>query len=171
MISYIVKNLTDGNFPIFGRLPKLKFTAMKSTVSIQKNSEVTKIRYPESRIKNNLGYGIVMIGVGIFAVYINSISIFSYLWIFIGILQLGTSLYQKKHQYLTIERDRIVKHSLVPKSIALADIRRVRKFMNSYKIESKNSSILIEKDFIENDSLYKLNHFFDSLELKVEGAS
>lgn len=112
-----------------------------------------------------------MIGVGLFAVYINSSSIFSYLWIFVGILQLATSLYQKKHQYLTIEEDRIVKHSLLPKSIALSDIKRIRKYMNSYKIEAENSSIRIEKDFIENDSLFKLNHFLDNLELKAERSS
>lgn len=143
---------------------------MESTVSIQKNSEVTKIRYPKSRIQNNLGYGIIMIGVGLFAIYINSSSIFSYLWVFIGIIQLCTSLYQRKHQYLTIEQDKIVKHSLIPKSIALSEIKRIRKYVNSYKIESQNTSIRIEKDFIESDSLYKLNHFFDSLDLKVEKA-
>lgn len=122
-----------------------------------------KVKYPKSRIQNGFIYGLIMIGVGLFAVYINSSSVFSYLWVFIGMLQSGTALYQKKHQYLTIEENRLVKHSLIPKSIAISEIKGIRKFVDSYRIETDNGSILIEKSFIEEDSLQELNHFLDTL--------
>lgn len=122
-----------------------------------------KVRYPKSRIKNNFIYGILMVGVGIFAVYINSSSIFSFLWIFIGLLQMGTAYYQKKKQYLTIEENRLVKHSLIPKSIKISEIRTVRKFVDSYRIETCNRTMLIEKSFIEEDSMEELNHFIETL--------
>lgn len=138
---------------------------METSGSIQKNFRRTKICYPKSRLQNQFGYGIIMIGVGFFAVYINSSSIFSYLWILLGALQTGTSMYQKKHQYITIENDRLIKHSLIPKSIELSKIRKVRKYVNSYKIEGEDKSIRIEKKMIEDDSLYRLNHFLENLQL------
>ncbi|WP_051205333.1 hypothetical protein [Salinimicrobium xinjiangense] len=122
-----------------------------------------KVRYPKSRIQNNFVYGLLMIGVGLFAVYINRTSVFSYLWVFIGLLQLCTALYQKKYQYLTIEGNRLVKHSLIPKSIEISNIKRIRKYVNSYRIETCNGSILIEKNFVEEESLRELNHFLESL--------
>lgn len=138
---------------------------METTGSINKNFGKTKICYPKSRLQNQLGYGLIMIGVGVFAVYINSNSIFSYLWILIGILQMGTSVYQKRHQYLTIENGKLIKHSLFPKSIAFSEIKRVRKCVNSYKIETDSKSMRIEKNFIEKESLYRLNHILDNLNL------
>lgn len=141
---------------------------MNSTVSAKKNLGCLKIKYPKGRLQNNIGYGIVMIGVGLFAVYINSSSIFSYLWIVVGFLQLGTSLYQKKNQYITIEEDRLIKHSLIPKTIEVSKIQRIRKFVNSYRIETAEGSIRIEKDFIEEESLQDLQKFLDRLKTRVE---
>lgn len=126
-----------------------------------------KIRYCKSVIRNNYGYGLTMIGLGIFAVYINSSSIFSYLWIIIGILQAGTSYYRQRYQYLTIREDRLIRHSIIPKSIALSDIRKIKKFVDSYKIETHNQSMRIEKNFIETESLQKLNLFLEDLNPKV----
>ena len=126
-----------------------------------------KIRYCNSVIRNNYGYGLTMIGLGIFAVYINSSSVFSYLWIFLGILQAGTSYYRQRYQYLTIKEDKLIRHTIIPKSIALSDIRRVKKFMDSYKIETHNQSLRIEKNFIEKESLHKLNLFLEDFKPKV----
>lgn len=122
-----------------------------------------KVKYPKSRIQNNFIYGLIMIGVGLFAVTINSSSGFSYLWVFIGMLQTGTALYQKKNQYLTIKEDKLIKHSLIPKSIEISEIKRIRKFVDSYKIETGNHSMLIEKSFIEEDSLRELNQYLETL--------
>ncbi|UZH55061.1 hypothetical protein JRG66_14025 [Salinimicrobium tongyeongense] len=126
-----------------------------------------KIRYCKSVIRNNYGYGFTMIGLGIFAVYINSSSVFSYLWIFLGILQAGTSYYRQKYQYLTIKENRLIRHSIIPKSIALSDIRRVKRYMNSYKIETHNQSLRIEKEFIETESLQRLNLFLKDFKPQV----
>lgn len=126
-----------------------------------------KINYCKSVIRNNFGYGLTMIGLGIFAVYINSSSALSYLWIFLGILQAGTSYYRLKYQYLTIEEDKLVRHSLIPKSIPLREIKKVRKFMNSYKIETHNKSMRIQKNFIDGESLQKLNIFLEDLKPKI----
>lgn len=128
-----------------------------------------KIKYCRSLIRNNYGYGLTMIGLGIFAVYINSSSIFSYLWIFLGILQAGTSYYRQTYQYLTIKEDKLIRHSIIPKRIAVADIKRVKKYVNSYKIETHNQSMRIEKDFIDRESLQRLNLFLERLQPQISG--
>ena len=108
-----------------------------------------------------------MIGLGIFAVYINSSSAFSYLWILLGIVQAASSYYRQKYEYLTIGNHELVRHSFIPKSIPVSEIRRVRKFMDSYKIETHNQSMRIEKRFIERESLENLKVFLDELKPQV----
>lgn len=125
-----------------------------------------KIKYTKSRIKNNLGYGILMIGIGIFAVF-NDSSSFHYLWLILGGLQTGTTLYEKKNQYLTIDNNRLTKHSIIPKTIVISDIIKVRKFVNSYKIETPERTIEIDKNIIEIESLFQLDNYFNNLKLKV----
>lgn len=123
-----------------------------------------KVRYPKSRIQNNFIYGLIMVAVGIFAVYINSSSVFSYLWIFIGLLQTGTAFYQKRNQYLTIGEDKLIKHSIIPRTVRISEIKRVRKCVDSYRIETGQGSLRIEKIFIEEESLKDLNRFFETLQ-------
>lgn len=112
----------------------------------------------------------LMIGVGLFAVYTDSLSFFSYLWIVLGGLQTGTALYEMKNQYLTIENNKITKHSIIPKSIKISEIMKVRKFVNSYRIETQQKTLLIDKGIIENDSLFQLEDFFNNMNLEVKKA-
>ena len=126
-----------------------------------------KIKYEEKSLKFNLVYGLFMIVIGIFAVANDSNSFFNYTWLIIGALQIGTYFYNKKFQYLTIENNRLTKHSIFPKVIELNEIRKVRKFVNSYKIETDKTTLRISKNIIEKESLYKLNQVFENLNLKV----
>ena len=126
-----------------------------------------KIKYVEKSLKFNLVYGLFMIVIGIFAVANDSNSFFNYPWLIIGALQIGTYFYNKKFQYLTIENNRLTKHSIFPKVIELNEIRKVRKFVNSYKIETDKTTLRISKNIIEKESLYKLNQVFENLNLKV----
>ena len=126
-----------------------------------------KIKYEEKSLKFNLVYGLFMIVIGIFAVVNDSNSFYNYPWLIIGALQTGTYFYNKKLQYLTIENNRLTKHSIFPKVIELNEIRKVRKFVNSYKIETDKTTLRISKNIIEKESLYKLNQVFENLILKV----
>lgn len=126
-----------------------------------------KIKYTERRIKNNLGYGILMIGVGVFAVYSDSLSAFSYLWIVFGALQAGTALYEREYQYLSIKGKSLTKHSLIPKTIEIGEIEKVRHFVDSYEIVTAERTLTIDKGIIETESLFQLQDFFSSLKLKV----
>ncbi|GGW95501.1 hypothetical protein GCM10008086_25730 [Salegentibacter mishustinae] len=73
----------------------------------------------------------------------------------------------KKHQYLTIDNNTLTKHFPIPKKININEIKKVRKFKNSYKVETNKGRITIFKDLVEKDSLRNLDHFFNGLNLKV----
>lgn len=126
-----------------------------------------KIKYDDSRLKGNLVYGSCTIVIGIFAVSTNPTSIFSYAWIVVGLLQAGSYFYDKKYQYLTIENNTLTKNFLIPQKININEIKKVRKFKNSYKVETDKRTIRILKNIIEENSLKRLDHFFNSLNLKV----
>ncbi len=124
-----------------------------------------KIRYIKNRSFFNIGFGTLMILVGLFAVYKNKFSIYSYLWVVLGALQLGAAWYERKKQYITIEDDKLTKHSLIPKSIEIREIRKIKKDSNSYKIETSEKSLKIDKRKIEPESLYRLEDYLNGLEL------
>ena len=124
------------------------------------------IKYNPKRIKFNLGYGVIMIFVGLMSVY-SSNSTFSYLWVVLGFLIAGTALYEKKHQYLTLGENKITRHSLIPKSVEISEIKKVRKFRNSYKIETSESTLTINKNIIEPESLIRLDDFLKELNFSV----
>lgn len=124
-----------------------------------------KIRYIKNRSSFNIAFGILMIMVGLFAVYENNFSIYSYLWVVLGTLQLGVAWYEKKKQYLTIEDDKLTLHSLIPKSIEISKIKRIKKDTNSYKIETTEKALKIEKRKIEPESMYRLEDYFNRLGL------
>lgn len=126
-----------------------------------------KINYIKNRIKHNLLFGILMMILGLFAIYEDMLSVFSYLWVLIGVLQLISTLNEKKHQYLSIENNKLTRHSIFPKTIEISDIRKIRKSKNSYKIETSERTLKIDKNIIEAESLYKLEDYFNSLDLKA----
>lgn len=89
----------------------------------------------------------------------------SFLWIAIGALQFGFALYERKYQYITIENGLLTKHSIFKKQIELGKIQKVRRFKNSYKIETADKTLTINKNLIEAESMYRLDDFFKSLNI------
>ncbi|WP_079719599.1 hypothetical protein [Salegentibacter holothuriorum] len=96
---------------------------------------------------------------------------FVYAWLILGILQIGTWYYQNKFQYLQIENNVLTKNSLFPKSIELSKITALRKYRNSFRIESKKQNIKIYKDVISTDSLYQLTDLLNEIQVNNSEAS
>lgn len=126
-----------------------------------------KIKYKEKILKFNLFYGMFMIVIGILWVANDSSSFKNYLWIIVGALQTGSYFYDKKFQYLSIENNKLTRHFLIPRSIEIQKIKKIWKFTNSYKIETDKKSLRISKNLIEEDSLFQLDQFFETLNLNV----
>lgn len=126
-----------------------------------------KIKYKEKILKFNLFYGMLMIVIGILWVANDSSSFKNYLWIIVGALQTGSYFYDKKFQYLSIENNKLTRHFLIPRSIEIEKIKKIWRFRNSYKIETDKKSLRISKNLIEEDSLFQLDQFFETLNLNV----
>ena len=133
-----------------------------------------EIKYEKSRFRNNLYYGILMLVSGLIIVFISdTLSVFRFLWVLLGILHLGSAWYYKRFPYLIIDNKTITKHSLYPASIEIGEITRIWKMANSYRIETSDKTLTIEKHVMEPESISRLADYLNQLELKdfrVEGA-
>ncbi|MCH4824550.1 hypothetical protein ML462_15360 [Gramella lutea] len=125
-----------------------------------------EIKYTKKRLTSYLALGVLMFLMGIFTIYEDSFSIYSYLWFTLGALYLLTTYYERKNQYITIDNDKLIKHSIFKKTIDVNDIKKIRKYVSIYKIETSDKNLKINKDIIEAESLYKLEDYFKKLNIK-----
>ena len=126
-----------------------------------------KINFIKKRITHNLFLGGFMLLAGIVMWIKADRILISSLWIVIGTLQFGFALYERKHQYITIENGLITKHSIFKKEIEIDKIEKVRRFKSSYKIETADKTVTINKNLIEAESMYRLDDFFKSLNINT----
>ena len=126
------------------------------------------IYYQKKKLNYQLYSGIGFLIIGIAIVLLNNFSLIYYTWILLGLLQLGTWYYKKKHQYLYITEDSLTKNSLFPKSIKLNELTAIWKFKSSFTLETRQARIKIDKDLMEDESLYKLTDFLNQIELKPQ---
>ena len=107
-----------------------------------------------------------MIGFGLTTLFWSDTLTIRFFWIFFGILQVATAWYFKNNPYLTIQDTKLTKHAPLCRSIEIDEIRKVRKFVNSYKIETSDKTLTIDKNVMEPESLSRLTDYLNALELK-----
>ncbi|WP_037320047.1 hypothetical protein [Salegentibacter sp. Hel_I_6] len=123
------------------------------------------IYYQKKRLNYKLYTGIGFLIIGIAIALLNNFSLIYYTWILLGLLQLATWYYEKKHQYLYITEDSLTKNSLFRKSIKLNELTAIWKLRTSFTLQTKKNKIKIDKDLIEDESLNKLTDFLNQIEL------
>jgi len=126
------------------------------------------IYYKKKNLKFQLFYGILSAVIGVIGMFLEAKPLMTYPWLVLGILQIGTSYYQYKYQYLKIENNILTKNSLISKSIDLRELTAIRKFRNSFVLESKDQEIRIYKHLIATDSLYKLTDLLNELQIEPQ---
>ena len=126
-----------------------------------------KIYYTKKRFRHNLIFAIFWTVLGFLNLkYDEGNTWLDFGYIFVSLLYWGSYFYEKRNQYLTIENNMLTKHSIFPKTIAVTEIKRIRRFEGSYKIETSEKTLRINKDVMDVESLYKLDDYFKSLEIK-----
>jgi hypothetical protein len=113
-------------------------------------------------------FGIIWLVFGTTAVIINSENVFNYGYIIMGILYLGTYLFENNKHYLTIENGTISKNHLIPKKINLNEIKRVKKFAGDYILKTDSTELRINTELIEEKSLAELNTVLENLNLETK---
>jgi hypothetical protein len=126
-----------------------------------------KIRFTKKRLKHYLIFGILWLVLGTTAVIFNSDNLFNYGYLIIGILYLGTYLFENNKQYLTIENGIISKNHLIPKKINLNEIKRIKKFAGDYILKTDSTELRINTELIEEKSLAELNTVLENLNLET----
>lgn len=126
------------------------------------------IYYQKKRLNYQLYSGIGFLIIGIAIVFLNNFSLIYSTWVLLGLLQLGAWYYKKKHQYLFITEDSLTKNSLFPKSIKLTELTAIWKFKSIFTLETRQAKIKIDKDQMEDESLYKLTDLLSQIELKLQ---
>lgn len=125
-----------------------------------------EIKFSKRRIKNNLFSGLIFLGIGLTIFIWKDTGALRYLWILFGALQLFSAWYNKNNPYISIRENILTKHSLFPTSIHIDEITKVWKLVNSYKIETSDKTLTIEKDVIEPEYLNLLADYLNGLEIK-----
>lgn len=128
-----------------------------------------KINYSEKRIRDNFIHGLLMVAIGLTVFIWSGKATIGYFWIFFGVLQLATAWFFRNNPYISIEDNKLTKNTLFRKTIDIDDIRKVWKYVNSYKIETSDQTLTIDKNTIETASLYLLSDFLNELEIKDFG--
>ena len=129
------------------------------------------IYFKKKRLNFRLFNGIASLGMGLISILSDFQFFFVYAWLILGLLEIGTWYYQNKFQYLQIENNVLTKNSLFPKSIELSKITAIRKYRNSFLIESKEQNIKIYKDVISTDSLYQLTELLNEIQVRSSEVS
>ena len=127
-----------------------------------------KIRFKKKRLKYYLIFGILWLVLGTTAVIFNTENFFNYGYLLMGILYVGTYLFENKKQYLTIENGIISKNHLIPKKINLNEIKRIKKFAGDYILKTDSTELRINTELIEENSLAELNTVLEKLNLETK---
>lgn len=127
-----------------------------------------KIRFKKKRLKFNLVFGILWLVLDTASVTFESGNVFNYGYIIMGTLYLGTYFFENKKQYLTIENGIISKNHLIPKSLNLNEIKRIKKFAGEYILKTDSAELRINTEFIEEKLLEELNLVLEDLNLEVK---
>ena len=136
---------------------------------------MTKIRYTKERLRSNSRMGIFFVSIGIILVLLSfiisewkEISLAS-----IGIGQIGAGIFmfiiyyfENRKQYLTLKNGELIKNSLFPKKIKLAEIKFIKEFAGDLKLITQNTKFIIDTQIVEPNSLEELKNELKNYNLK-----
>ena len=136
---------------------------------------MTKIRYTKERLRSNSRMGIFFVAIGIILFSLSfvtgewkEISIAS-----IGIGQIGAGIFmfiiyyfENRNQYLTLKNGELIKNTLFPKKIKLAEIKSIKEFAGDLKLITQKTEFIIDTQIIEPNSLIELKTELKNYNLK-----
>jgi len=129
----------------------------------------TTLNFTKKRMNMNLLLGIIWFGLGASGVLFidNTTNIWSYGWMILGTIYLGTFIWERRKQYVTLTEKSIKKNKLKPIEIEFKNIVRIQKFAGDVKIFSDNKKIVINTNLITEESKTDLDKFLKTIDLKI----
>jgi len=136
---------------------------------------MTKIRYSKKRLRSNSRMGIFFVTIGVILILLSliisdwkEISLAS-----IGIGQIGAGIFmyiiyyfENRNQYLTLKNGELIKNTLFPKKIKLAEIMSLKEFAGDLKLITQKTEFIIDTQIVEPNSLVELKNELKNYNLK-----
>ena len=136
---------------------------------------MTKIRYSKKRLSSNSRMGIFFVTIGVILILLSliisdwkEISLAS-----IGIGQIGAGIFmyiiyyfENRNQYLTLKNGELIKNTLFPKKIKLAEIMSLKEFAGDLKLITQKTEFIIDTQIVEPNSLVELKNELKNYNLK-----
>src|SRR5690625_7874313 len=128
--------------------------------------KMIKIKYTEKRLRNNFRLGLLFIALGIIfflAPYVVGVGEYEFLLKAVGIGEIEGGIsgliiyyYESKNQYLTFKNGVMIKNTLIPKRVNLADVKSVKEFDGDIRLIMDEKEIIIDTNLIEQTSVMDL---------------
>lgn len=123
------------------------------------------IYYTKRRLKIQLILALGYLILSSAALIFDSFNFFNIGFLVLGLISLGTYLFENHKQYLTIANGVLIKNTFSPKSIKLDEINQIKKFAGDYILKTEQNELRINISYIEKDSLFELEKVLNSLGL------
>lgn len=122
------------------------------------------IRYKNRTMNINLILGLIWL-VWFFVLYFTTeeMHILEYWWLLFSFTYLGLYVYQRKHQYVVITKDRIKINGPFGKEFLIKDILVKKKFAGDYILKTDTKEMGISTQMVHKDSLEQLEQALDQI--------
>ncbi|MFC6876473.1 hypothetical protein ACFQZF_07960 [Flavobacterium myungsuense] len=128
-----------------------------------------KIQYRKKRLNFSLIFGILWLSISLLGIFTKENSSWTdYGFLIISFLYLGTYLYEKKNQYMTIENGVISVNKPFEKKINLTEIKQIKKFAGDYTLKTDKAELTINTHIIEPNSLSELDAVLEKLNVESD---
>ncbi|PKQ60789.1 hypothetical protein BZG02_18135 [Labilibaculum filiforme] len=126
-----------------------------------------KIKYKKKRLKYYLYFGIAWLILGsIVVISDDELRWNDYGYLFLGVLHIGSFIYESRNQYLSIEGGFISKNSLFQKKMELSAIKSITSGSGKYILKTKGREMKIDVGLIDESSLCELNKVLANLNME-----
>lgn len=126
------------------------------------------IRYSRKRLRSNLLLGSVFTAIGLLMVKNDPTSFIKYGYILMGLLCLGTWIFERMNQYLLISDGVLTKNKVRPTSMCLSEVNRIVEGHGNITLYSQKDRLRINTGLLDKRSLKDLHRVLDNLELGAE---
>ncbi|MCF6294194.1 MAG: hypothetical protein L3J25_00720 [Flavobacteriaceae bacterium] len=117
-----------------------------------------KIYYNRKRLNHSLIFGILWLIISLLGIFIKDDPYWTdYCFLLVSFLYLGSYFYEKSNQYLTIQNGQIHKNYPFSKKINLSEIKRIKKSVGEYILQTDKTRLIVNTNFIDKKSLEDLN--------------
>jgi hypothetical protein len=126
------------------------------------------ILYNQSHLQRNVFLGVGYVALGTYTFFSDGSPFLAGLS-GIGVLYIGQYFYIKNRVWLELHPDTITYHGFFKKKIIPhEDIQSLTYFAGDYTIKAKHTTVVIDKNRIDNTAQQEIKTYFDALQLRLK---